>query len=244
MRTRQLTDRAPLSLTSTRCCSCSIPAQPSPVQSALPPVHRRTFRASASGHPLQHTLHRLRVTGIPAEPALPLYTRLPLRARFRPRSRPTPPPTVAMGNSKSKSKKEAPAASVSASSSGASSSAPAESPSGIRESLSHDVDPAAAPLADGTEFAPAAGAPELLETQESAISFWDKGKVRKGEREREAAATEGACPCDASLSPARCAHRLSLCDCCWPASVPSPSRQTFRPQRVVPDQAAKVRPGG
>lgn len=82
-----------------------------------------------------------------------------------------------MGNSKSKSKKDAPPAAAA----GSSSSAPAESgPSGIRASLSlsQDVDPAAAPLADGAEFTPAAGAPELLETQESAISFWDKGKVR------------------------------------------------------------------
>ena len=113
-------------------------------------------RLAAAGHPRSHFL-----TGFPLPQPLP-----PLHST-----------AVAMGNSKSKSKKDAPPAAAA----GSSSSAPAESgPSGIRASLSlsQDVDPAAAPLADGAEFTPAAGAPELLETQESAISFWDKGKVR------------------------------------------------------------------
>ena len=35
-------------------------------------------------------------------------------------------------------------------------------------------DPAGVHLANGSEFAPSAGAEPTLETQEAAISFWDK----------------------------------------------------------------------
>jgi len=99
-----------------------------------------------------------------------------------------------MGNSKSKNKGAAAAPSASASAASSSGS----DVSGIRQPLSlgadagTDADPAAAPLAGGSEFAPAdKDSAAVVDTQEAALSFWEKGKTFRPQRAVPEAAAKG-----------------------------------------------------
>jgi hypothetical protein len=95
-----------------------------------------------------------------------------------------------MGNLKSKpDKKPEPSASAAASS-------PADpAPDGIRQPMSFGADDEAADepaaLAGGDEFVPAKDATSEVDTQEAALSFWEKGKTFRPQRAVPEAAAKG-----------------------------------------------------